>query len=66
MQHAKKAVSNSPGLVDLAIGLANFVRTCNLSDRQVKFFRGIEITEKNVQPILLIKKFWGLAEMNLG
>ena len=36
-QHAKKSVSNSPGLVDFAIGLVNSV--FNLSDRQVKFLR---------------------------
>ena len=36
-QHAKKAVSNSPGLVDFAIGLVNSV--FNLPDGQVKFLR---------------------------
>ena len=38
-QHAKKVVSNSPGLVDFAIGLVNSV--FNLPDGQVIFFVGI-------------------------
>jgi len=37
-QRAKKVVSDSPGLVDFAIGLAIFV--LNLPDRQVLFFWG--------------------------
>ena len=36
-QHAKKVVSDSPHLVDFAIGLVNFV--LNLPDGQVKFLR---------------------------
>ena len=35
-QRAKKVVSDSPGLVDFAIGLVNSV--LNLPDGQVKFF----------------------------
>ena len=35
-QHAKKVVSDSPGLVDFAIGLVNSV--INLPDGQVKSF----------------------------
>ena len=35
-QRAKKVVSDSPGLVDFAIGLVNSV--FNLSARQVMFF----------------------------
>ena len=35
-QHAKKVVSNSPGLVDFAIGLVNSV--FNLPDGQVMLF----------------------------
>ena len=35
-QHAKKVVSDSPGLVDSAIGLVNSV--FNLPDGQVMFF----------------------------
>ena len=42
-QRAKKVVFDSPGLVDFAIGLVIFV--LNLPDRQVLFWRGIQITE---------------------
>ena len=38
-QRAKKVVSDSPGLVDFAIGLVNSV--FNLPDGQVIFFLGI-------------------------
>ena len=43
MQCAKKVVSDSPGLVDFAIGLVNSV--LNLPDRQVLFFWEIQIAE---------------------
>ena len=39
-QHAKKVVSDSPGLVDFAIGLVNSV--VRLPDRQVRFFEQFE------------------------
>ena len=42
-QHAKKVLSDCPGLVDFAIGLVNSVR--NLPDRQVLCFGEIQITE---------------------
>ena len=42
-QHAKKVVSDSPGLVDFAIGQVNSV--LNLPDGQVKIFRRIKITK---------------------
>ena len=42
-QHAKKVVSDSPGLVDFAIRLVIFV--LNLPDGQVLFFGEIQITE---------------------
>ena len=42
-QGAKKVMSDSPGLVDFAIGLVNSV--LNLPDRQVKIFRRIKITK---------------------
>ena len=42
-QRAKKVVSNSPGLVDFAIGLVNSV--LNLPDRQAKIFWRIKITK---------------------
>ena len=43
LQRAKKVISDSPGLVDFAIGLVIFV--LNLPDEQVLFFREIQITE---------------------
>ena len=39
-QRAKKVVSDSPGLVDFAIGLVNSV--VNLPDGQVRFFEQFE------------------------
>ena len=42
-QGAKKVVSDSPGLVDFAIGLVNSV--LNLPDGQAKIFRRIQITK---------------------
>ena len=45
-QHAKKVVSDSPGLVDFAIGLVNFV--LDLADGQVKFFEGFKL-QKNCE-----------------
>ena len=39
-QRAKKVVSDSPGLVDFAIGLVNSV--LHLPDRQVMFFEEFE------------------------
>ena len=42
-QHAKKVVSDSPGLVDFAIGLVIFV--LSLPNGQVMFFWEIQITE---------------------
>ena len=39
-QRAKKVVSDSPGLVDFAIGLVNSV--FNLSDGQVMFYEEFE------------------------
>ena len=43
-QRAKKVVSDSPGLVDFAIGLVIFVLII-LPDGQVLFFGEIQITE---------------------
>ena len=43
LQRAKKVLSDSPGLVDFAIGLVIFV--LNLLDGQVMFFWEIQITE---------------------
>ena len=41
-QRAKKVLSDSPGLVDLAVGLVTFV--LNLPDGQVLFLGEIQIT----------------------
>ena len=43
-QLAKKLVSNGPRLVDFAIGLE--ISILNLSNDQMKFFEGIQITEE--------------------
>ena len=43
VQRAKKVMSDSPGLVDFAIGLVIFV--LNLPDGKVLFFGKIQITE---------------------
>ena len=63
MQCAKKVVSDSPGLVDFAIGLVNSV--FNWPDRQVKFFEEFKL-QKNCEINLLIKTFLGLVEICLG
>ena len=63
VQRAKKVVSDSPGLVDLAIGLVNSV--INLPDGQVKFFEEFKL-QKNCEIHLLIKTFLGLVEMMFG
>ena len=62
-ERAKKVVSNSPGLVDFAIGLVKFV--INLPDGQVKFFEEFKL-QKNCEINLLIKTFLGLGEMMFG
>ena len=45
-QRGKKVVSDSPGLVDFAIGLVNFV--LNLPNGQVKFFEEFKL-QKNCE-----------------
>ena len=62
-QCAKKVVSNSPELVDFAIGLVNSV--VNLPDGQVKFFEEFNL-RKNCEINLLIKTLLGLVEMMFG
>ena len=49
-QRAKKVVSDSPGLVDFAIGIVIFV--LNLPDEQVLFFGEIQITEGLIKRVL--------------
>ena len=56
LQYAKKVVSDSPGIVDFAIGLAIFV--LNFPDGQVLFFGEIQITEGLINPANQ-KGFWG-------
>ena len=56
-------MSDSPGLVDFAIGLVNSV--INLPDGQVKFFDPSKLP-KNYEINLLIKTFLGLVEMMFG
>ena len=63
MQRAKKKLSDSPGLVDFAIGLENSV--INLSNGQVNFFEDFTL-QKNCEINLLIKTFLGLVEKICG
>ena len=58
LQRVKKVVSDSPGLVDFAIGLV--IRVLNLPDGLLLccFFEEIQSTEE-----LLIKRVLGLVEM---
>ena len=62
-QLAKKVVSDSPRLVDFAIGLVNSV--INLPYGQVKFFEGFKL-QKNCEINLLFKMFLGLVQMMFG
>ena len=57
MQRAKKVVSDSPGLVDFAIGFVN--SAFNLLDGQVK-------NRRTVKSILPVKRFLGLVKMTSG
>ena len=63
-QCAKKVVSDSPGLVDFAIGLVN-ISVINLPDGQVKCFEEFKL-QKNCEINLLIQTFLGLVEMMFG
>ena len=58
VQRSKKVVSNSPGLVDFAIGLVSSV--INLPDGQVKFFEEFKL-QKYCQINLLIKNIFGAS-----
>ena len=62
-QHAKKVVSDSPGLVDFALRLVSSV--INLPNGQGKFFEEFKL-QKYCQINLLIKTFLGLVEMLFG
>ena len=56
-------MSDSPGPVDFAIGVASSV--INSADGQVKFFEEFKLL-KNFEINLLIKTFLGLVEMMFG
>ena len=63
LQRAKKVVSDSPGLVDIAIGLVTSVPS--LPDGQVKCFLEFKL-QKNCESSLLIKTVLWLVEMMFG
>ena len=56
-------MSDSPGLVDFAVGLVNSV--INLPDGQVKFFEEFKL-QNDCEINLLIETFLGLVEMIFG
>ena len=56
-------MSDSPGLLDFAIGLVNSV--LNLPDGQVKYFEKFNV-QKNCEINSAIKKFGGLVETMFG
>ena len=62
-QRAKKVVSDSPGLVDFAVGLVKSV--LNLPDVQVRFFGKFKLL-KNCNQSCSSKKFSGQLEMTFG
>ena len=62
-QRAKKVMSNSPGLVDFAIGLVNSVLTCPTGKW---YFLSNLNNRRTVKSILLVKKILGLVEMTSG
>ena len=59
VQRAKKVVSDSPGLVDFAIGLVNSV--LNLPDGQVKYFEEFNL-QKNCDINSAHQKILGASE----
>ena len=63
-QRAKKVVSDSPGLVEFAIGLVIFV--LNLPDGQVLFFLRKFKLQKDCNQSCWSKSVWGLVEMTCG
>ena len=62
-QCEKKVVSNSPGLVDFAVGLVIFL--LNLPDGQVLFFGKFKL-QKDCNQSCLSKRVLGLVEMTCG
>lgn len=60
VQHAKKIVSDKPGLVDFAVGLSS--EFCpSLARRQVKFLGKI-LMEIQITEVWQEIKFWGASE----
>ena len=62
-QCAKKVVSDSPGLMDFAIGLVNSV--LNLPEGQVKYFEEFNL-QKNSEINSAHQKIGELVEMRFG
>ena len=56
-------MSDSPGLVDFAIGLVNSV--INLPDGQVKFFEELKLQE-NCKSNLLVEMMFGLVNVSFS
>ena len=65
-QHAKKVVSDSPGLVDFAIGLVNSGKLLNLPDEQVKYSEKFNLQKDCEINSVYQKKFGGPVEMTFG
>ena len=63
IQHAKKVVSDSPGVVDFAIARVNSV--LNLPDGQLTFFEEFNL-QKNCEINSAHQKILGLVEMMFG
>ena len=63
-QCAKKVVSDSPWLVDFAIGPVNSV--FNLPDGQMMFFFRNSNNRRTVKSILLVKNLLGLVQITSG
>jgi len=63
IQRAKKVVSDSPGLVDFAIGLVNSF--LNLPGGQGRYFEEFNL-QKNCETNSVHQKFGGLVEMMFG
>ena len=62
-QGAKKVLSDSPGLADVAVGLLNSV--LNLTNRRVKFWNS-NYRRTVLNPACSSKFFFGLVEMTFG
>ena len=60
---SNKLLSNSPGLVNFAIGLVNFV--LNLPDWHAKFFEEFKL-KKNCEINSAHQNIFGLVEMTFG